>query len=127
MIEPGTKLPWAWYIPDRGYLSTYITTADPELAPTSENRFRHVLADCDSPRGSQDAAYIVHAANNYPKAIEALEPFSDIADEGNEDQPDDTPCTIHAGRSICYGFTLGQFRALRRLFAILSQAEEPRP
>jgi hypothetical protein len=47
----------------------------------------------------------------------ALEPFEEVADEGNEDQPDDTPCTIQAGRSTCYGFTLKQFRDLRALLS----------
>jgi hypothetical protein len=46
-----------------------------------------------------------------------LEPFEEVADEGNEDQPDDTPCTIQAGRSTCYGFTLKQFRAIRALLS----------
>lgn len=40
----------------------------------------------------------------------ALEPFRELNNEGNDDQPDDTPVTVHAGRSVCYWLTLADIR-----------------
>lgn len=40
----------------------------------------------------------------------ALEPFADVASEGNADHPDDTRATVTAGRTTYYALTLGDFR-----------------
>lgn len=57
---PSTQLPWEW-LPDDGQ---FIATPEPE---------RKIIAEvpcqgCEA----QDGAYVVHAANAYPKMVEAL-------------------------------------------------------
>ncbi|MER8967685.1 hypothetical protein NKI25_18520 [Mesorhizobium sp. M0808] len=44
---------------------------------------------------------------------EALAPFEELADEGNEDQLDDTKVIVHAGRSIVYTLRLSDLRRAR--------------
>ncbi len=44
---------------------------------------------------------------------DALEPFADIDGEGDEDFPDDEPCTLSFGRTSCFTLTLGDFRRAR--------------
>lgn len=47
----------------------------------------------------------------------ALEPFADIAGEGDEDYPDDTKVVVHFGRTTNYALTLGDFRRAMSVFA----------
>jgi hypothetical protein len=49
----------------------------------------------------------------------ALEPFEELADEGNEDQPDDTKVVVHAGRSIIYTLRLLDLRRARDTYRAL--------
>ena len=58
MFKPATKLPWEW-LPDEGQFIV--------------NAKRDIVAEvpcqgCEA----QDGAYLVHAANAYPKLVEAL-------------------------------------------------------
>lgn len=51
----------------------------------------------------------------------ALEPFAELADEGNDDQPDETKVTVQAGRSTCYGLTLKELRAARAAYVAMAK------
>lgn len=48
------------------------------------------------------------------EARRALEPFSDIDGEGDEDFADDTSVVVNFGRTTVYTVKLGDFRAARR-------------
>jgi hypothetical protein len=52
-----------------------------------------------------------------PDLLEALEPFSEIDGEGDEDFGDETPVEVKFGRSTHYVLTLGDLRRARRAFA----------
>lgn len=62
------------------------------------------------------------AAESREKRLrEAMEPFSDISGEGDEDFPDDTKVVVTFGRSTVYTLKLGDFRRAR---AALSNTSE---
>jgi len=56
------------------------------------------------------------AERKLEEARKALEPFEELADEGNDDQPDDTKVIIHAGRSTIYTLRLADLRAARAAY-----------
>lgn len=60
------------------------------------------------PNGSADANGRLIAAS--PEIYDALEPFADIAGEGSDDFPDETPVVVKFGRTTNYSLTLGDFR-----------------
>jgi hypothetical protein len=45
-----------------------------------------------------------------PDLAEAAQPFADLASEGSEDFPDETPVTVRFGRTTDYSLTLGDIR-----------------
>jgi hypothetical protein len=53
----------------------------------------------------------------------ALEPFSNVAGEGDEDFPDDAPVIVKFGRTTCYSLCLGD---LRRAHIAASNASDDR-
>lgn len=64
--QPATPLPWK--ISGLGYLSNNkAVIAATEHVPNLGEQYRHI------PMNGVDAAYIVHAANSYPRLIEALQ------------------------------------------------------
>jgi hypothetical protein len=54
------------------------------------------------------------------QARKALEPFEGLADEGNDDQPDDTKVVVQAGRSTDYTLRLSDLRRARDVYRSLS-------
>jgi chromosome segregation ATPase len=59
------------------------------------------------------------------EAREALEPFKELADEGNDDQPDDTKVVVRAGRSIIYTLRLSDLRRARLVSHALASGDKP--
>lgn len=49
--------------------------------------------------------------------IAALEPFTDVANEGTDDYPDDFKVDIAIGRCTYYALTLGHFRRAQNAIA----------
>lgn len=49
------------------------------------------------------------------RLLTALEPFSDVSGEGDEDFPDDMPVTVQFGRTTHYALNLGHLREAARL------------
>jgi hypothetical protein len=68
-----------------------------------------------------DTALMDEAADRIASLEAALAPFEELADEGNEDQPDDTPVVVKAGRSTIYTLRLSD---LRRARAALSSSKQ---
>ncbi|ADH91757.1 hypothetical protein Snov_4501 [Ancylobacter novellus DSM 506] len=62
----------------------------------------------------EEAAYFLGRAREAEERRDAaeiaLEPFADVAGEGDEDFPNDTKCTVQMGRSTYYALMLGHFR-----------------
>jgi hypothetical protein len=69
--------------------------------------------------GGDQSPFVVRAEiaeRKLEEARKALEPFEELADEGNDDQPDDTKVIVHAGRSTIYTLRLADLRAARAVY-----------
>lgn len=138
MREPGTKLPWAiWKAPTGEW------TVKSLYRDEQGRRCTAWPAICNA--GGQDneanAAYIVHAANHYPKAIEALRELVNakalagvrdvVAGWNGENRPDDQRYGRHPDslgailpETNC-GAVYALDEAMQAARAILSQAKGP--
>ncbi len=83
----------------------------------------HYFADAMTGK-SEDAGLHTEAADRIEsieariaRLSEALEPFADVAGEGDEDFRDDTPVTITFGRTTHYAVKLGDLRRAARALA----------
>lgn len=99
----------------------------------ANNRYleRARAAEAREKEAKEEAAYFlarVREAEARRDAAElALEPFADVAGEGDEDFPNDTKCTVQMGRSTDYTLKLGDFRrAMQVINAIPVDDDETR-
>lgn len=58
------------------------------------------------------------------EVVEALEPFSDVDGEGDEDFSENTVAAVKFGRTTYYGLKLGHFRHARTVYNNLTTGEQ---